>query len=672
MRQTALRLILLIMCVTLFRDGHAIAPLDAVVRWEEADLAFAMPPDWEVTIAPFETATTLVARGENALFAALALPDTAPYTQESHALFEAFYTGFQPDGLGGYRIEPIEIFGDLGAQVYPSGSYQGQPVTGAYGRLPDHRILYLLGTAREFMPVLASISLSAQADPAPPALSVTSAFSTDALPPPIVESTDGSINPPVAHDVAFTMGQPAASITPWGVMRLDNTLANPAIAPLPRVGMHDIAALPDGRLVVGDAGCRCLFVLSQDGSAGDSFGTFAANAPFSLNTRANGDIVAVDGSPDSGYQAVVYALQDDGSYKREAFPLNFNSANAPFVVPLGEGLFAVETLQSLLDGEIHTALSQVLPDEPPRFIGWLPFSVGELADIAPATEEAFIVGLRDGRAYRVGLDLSVAQIVSIPDGIRALAWDEAGLRLLAATSLNTLALAEISGRLARIGGMDIAHDEVVVGTLSAASPIQSWALNGTAGDIVTLSAVDLQRRDTLDPALTLIAPSGAVVAENDDQQGLDLWGVLDAQIRDVVLPEDGTYVVQISRIGGDGQFALGVTPARRFALEPQAAVTLTGALNDAIPVQRWIFQGQANQTITFTMTAQSGDLDPALELLLEDGRTLAYNDDGADPELGLNAQLFRITLPRDGTYILEASRFDYLGAGDYEIVAFTG
>ncbi|MBW4438719.1 MAG: hypothetical protein KME04_16380 [Pleurocapsa minor GSE-CHR-MK-17-07R] len=671
MRHMLLRLLIVVLCIGT-GSASASAPVDQVVTWPEANLAFALSPDWDVQIAPFESGSALIARAENALFAALVLPNSAPYTQESHAVFEQFYTGFLADGLGAYRIEPASVFGDLGVRINAGGAYSGQSVTGVYGRLPDHRILYAIGTEREFTRVLSSIALSANDLPQFPALAVQSVFSTEALPPPVVESTDGSINPPVVHGVAFAGDMPVASITPWGLLRFADGLSAPQITTLPRVGMHDLVVLPDGNTAIGDTGCRCLFLIDPDGTAGASFGTFAANAPFSLTSRANGDIISADGSADGGFMAVEHALQDDGTYKPTTSTLNFNAANAPHLIPLGDDLYVLETLQSLLDGEVHTGLSQVLPGETPRFIGWLPFAVGEIADIAPADDTHFIAGLYDGRVYRVGLDLVTTEIAQVPGGLTSVAWNEETSQLLAGTAEGTLVLLGISPSLDRIGGADIAENEVVIGTLSELTPVQTWSMAGAAGDIITLSAVDLQRRDFLDPALTLIAPSGAVVAENDDQQGLDLWSALDAQLRTVVLPEDGLYSVQVSRIGGDGQFALGLTHERRFALEPQAAVTLTGTLSDAIPVQRWAFQGAADQVVTFTMTAQNGDLDPALELLLEDGRSLAYNDDGADPALGLNAQIFRVTLPRDGVYILEASRFDYLGAGDYQIIAFTG
>ncbi len=91
-----------------------------------------------------------------------------------------------------------------------------------------------------------------------------------------------------------------------------------------------------------------------------------------------------------------------------------------------------------------------------------------------------------------------------------------------------------------------------------------------------------------------------------------------------------------------------------------------GTLQDVFPVQRWSFAGHAGDVLTFTMSAEASTVDAVLTLRKPDGSILAYNDDAADPALDVNAQLPQVSLPVDGTYVIEASRYD--GAGGYSLV----
>ena len=203
--------------------------------------------------------------------------------------------------------------------------------------------------------------------------------------------------------------------------------------------------------------------------------------------------------------------------------------------------------------------------------------------------------------------------------------------------------------------------------IGEALPSQSFTYDGRAGEVITVNATDLQRTDTLDMALTLVGPDGTSLGENDDQQGADLYNVFDSQLPAVTLPADGEYTITVSPVGGEGTVTVGVSPDRLVTLSDAEPTRLTGAIQDVFPAQRWVFDGRAGQTLTITMIAQSGDLDPRLELFTADGRRLALNDDAAeDLTLGVNAQLFRIPLPRDERYVLKAGRYE--GTGTYELL----
>jgi hypothetical protein len=213
--------------------------------------------------------------------------------------------------------------------------------------------------------------------------------------------------------------------------------------------------------------------------------------------------------------------------------------------------------------------------------------------------------------------------------------------------------------------------------LSAADPVHEWSFAGRAGDVVSLNAVDLARAAPqaigLDMRVALLDEAGGLMAENDDQAGFDLPGIYDAHVEDVTLPRDGQYTVQVTWVQGAGTYTLALTTDRELTFDAGGVATVSGALEDAIPVQRWAFAGAAGERITVTMTGD-GVLDPALELLLPDGATLRYIDDALDVRLGVTAQLALIELPAAGRYVIEASRTALLdavranGTGAYTLV----
>ena len=121
---------------------------------------------------------------------------------------------------------------------------------------------------------------------------------------------------------------------------------------------------------------------------------------------------------------------------------------------------------------------------------------------------------------------------------------------------------------------------------------------------------------------------------------------------------------------GEGAYRLGVTGDYSLELGADGVTRVEGRLQDVFPTQRWQFEGRVGQMFTITMQADpASTLDPLLRLLTPNGQVIARNDDAADPALGVNAQLVRVTLPTDGAYVIEASRFEGEGAYTLVIVA---
>jgi hypothetical protein len=250
------------------------------------------------------------------------------------------------------------------------------------------------------------------------------------------------------------------------------------------------------------------------------------------------------------------------------------------------------------------------------------------------------------------------RVIAIVCGCTSAEFDD----LVASVQFSASALAE-DGR--------VYPDTPVQGTLTAERTEETWLYSGIAGEVITIAAVDLARPSPtalgLDMEIILYAPDGSELTRNDDHGGLDLYGVYDAQIRDLTLPDSGDYRIVVRSVQNtSGTYTLGISAPRLIALDPGGVTRVTGRIQAVFPRQKWQFEAAEGQALTITMLATSGTLDTLLDLTSPSGRRTAYNDDASDPALGVNAQIVRVQLPRDGIYTLDATRYE--GTGSYELI----
>lgn len=224
----------------------------------------------------------------------------------------------------------------------------------------------------------------------------------------------------------------------------------------------------------------------------------------------------------------------------------------------------------------------------------------------------------------------------------------------------------------RMGSEQLTYDNAAYGSLTPDTSGQTWTFDGMAGEMISIFAADINRSETLNLRLQLIAPEGTQIAENDNHNGGVFFGpfsLYDAVLSGVVLPIDGVYTIAVEAVFGEGVYSIGVQRAQSIVVSPADSVRVNGAIDDTFAAQSWMFDGSAGQVYTFTMVAEDGStLDTALRLYAPDGALLNQNDDTRDSELGTNAQLAQVTLPQDGMYRLEATRYAGGGSGTYELI----
>lgn len=218
----------------------------------------------------------------------------------------------------------------------------------------------------------------------------------------------------------------------------------------------------------------------------------------------------------------------------------------------------------------------------------------------------------------------------------------------------------------------ITPNDEISARLTSDDPVHVYTLAGNAGQAITL---DMQARSgSIDPLLMLYDADGVALAL-DDNTGSGR----DARLRDIRLPQDGLYSVQVSGDGFTGEYALRFVAGPQASLiKPsptptppnptpyltptiaiaggnsrlQAATPQSGTLQRAGDFARFSIPAEAGQELAIGVAplADSG-LRPAFELYDLDGRLIASarastsNDRGAAFTRG-------VRIAEDGVYTL--------------------
>ena len=193
------------------------------------------------------------------------------------------------------------------------------------------------------------------------------------------------------------------------------------------------------------------------------------------------------------------------------------------------------------------------------------------------------------------------------------------------------------------------------GTIASTAQSNLYTFSANANDVVNFTFVATS--GALSPKLQLYDPAGTEIGSAYSGQPFGCQGP-DVELNTRALTATGTYFVLVADCAGTntGNYAIYVqrtnNPAAAAVLlfggQPQA-----GTINSPAESNSYISSGSANDVVSFTMAATSGNLSPKIRLYNPAGTQIgsAYSSQGfgcAGSSIGLN----NVTLPVTGTYIM--------------------
>lgn len=197
-------------------------------------------------------------------------------------------------------------------------------------------------------------------------------------------------------------------------------------------------------------------------------------------------------------------------------------------------------------------------------------------------------------------------------------------------------------------------DQVRDDQIAAGNDADRWRFEAEEGMTVTLMASPAPRSN-LSTALTLFGPDGETLAQTTAAPGVS------AVIPAYRVPYQGAYTVQVARVLGrigrtQGRYSVVVqqdAPPPAIAGPPLPFGDVQrGTLDNATPVIRWLFEGEAGNVIRVRLERTSGMLDPVVRVIDPQGSVIAEGDGDTNGNIELFAEL-----PLTGRYIIETGRY---------------
>lgn len=212
-------------------------------------------------------------------------------------------------------------------------------------------------------------------------------------------------------------------------------------------------------------------------------------------------------------------------------------------------------------------------------------------------------------------------------------------------------------------GSTLRYGIPVANTITNTQPQWFYTFQANSGDILNIEMI--RTSGTLDPYVQVVDSNRFLIADNDDALGEN---TRNARIDNLLIPEDGTYIVIATRYGQDagetvGGFILNVGEASNSGLgnnrlAPAPILTnqeMTGTIDDESYEVYFAFEGERDELVTLVMEQTRGQLDAYLILATSNFTPLVEDDDSGS---GRNARIGNFRLPANGRYVAIATRFN--------------
>lgn len=178
----------------------------------------------------------------------------------------------------------------------------------------------------------------------------------------------------------------------------------------------------------------------------------------------------------------------------------------------------------------------------------------------------------------------------------------------------------------------------------------AFSFYGVEGDLLTLT-MTARKEGEVDPALSLVAPDGKLIAQNDDSLD-DRFGVTNARLLNFPIPKTGLYVIHaVHNKGEKGQFTMALKARRagesRANLESPGIAN--GRLSSATPAITYEFRATAGEILSFQVKADTTTkFNPIIALLSPADKEM--NRSSVNKSAPTIANLSRVLITETGVY----------------------
>jgi hypothetical protein len=215
------------------------------------------------------------------------------------------------------------------------------------------------------------------------------------------------------------------------------------------------------------------------------------------------------------------------------------------------------------------------------------------------------------------------------------------------------------------GGTNLAFGTTETGAVSLAAQSNTFTFAANAGDQIdfTLTATS----GSLSPKIRIYYPNGTQLSEANN--GYCSGSTL--ELDSLQIPAAGTYMVLIGDCAdtntGNYEIYAQRTDNASGTINLAFGQLLMGTISEAAQSNTYVFSGNANDLIDFTIVATSGSLSPKIRIYSADGFPVLEANNGYCSGAALEAN--SVSLPVTGSYIALIGDCADSNTGSYDIYA---